>query len=58
MSHGIDIITIADYFAVGNRSNAYLEISYAIAGYPEYTAALIDHLVDIKVAHWDGLVTS
>ena len=26
--HGIDIITTADYFAVGNRSNTYLTIRY------------------------------
>ena len=24
--HGIDIVTTADYFAVGNRSNTYLTI--------------------------------
>ena len=24
--HGIDIVTTADYFAVGNRTNTYLNI--------------------------------
>ncbi|CAJ0902743.1 13666_t:CDS:2, partial [Entrophospora sp. SA101] len=29
--HGIEIITMADYFTVGNRVNAFLEISVKIA---------------------------
>lgn len=31
MAHGIDIITVADYFALGNRQQAFLEISKAVA---------------------------
>uniref|UniRef100_A0A5F8G2P6 Tubulin-specific chaperone D n=1 Tax=Monodelphis domestica TaxID=13616 RepID=A0A5F8G2P6_MONDO len=31
--HGIDILTTADYFAVGNRSNCFLNISVNIAGF-------------------------
>jgi hypothetical protein len=27
LPHGIDIVTTADFFAVGNRTNTYLEIS-------------------------------
>ncbi|XP_022185409.2 tubulin-specific chaperone D [Nilaparvata lugens] len=51
--HGIDILTEADYFAVGPRSNAYLNVSYFISQYEEYTVALIDHLVQKKLDHWD-----
>ncbi|CAG0892864.1 unnamed protein product [Cyprideis torosa] len=52
-AHGIDIVTAADFFAVSNRSNAFLEISRFIAQYPEYRRSLIDHLVERKVNHWD-----
>uniref|UniRef100_H2QE60 Tubulin-specific chaperone D n=2 Tax=Homininae TaxID=207598 RepID=H2QE60_PANTR len=52
--HGIDILTTADYFAVGNRSNCFLVISVFIAGFPEYTQPMIDHLVTMKINHWDG----
>ena len=54
--HGIDIVTLADYFAVGNRSDVYLKISTAIAQYEEYRRPLIDHLVDTKLLHWDAAV--
>jgi len=51
--HGIDILTVADYFAVGSRSNAYLVLSVFIAGYKEYSTHLVNHLLDRKVGHWD-----
>uniref|UniRef100_A0A8C5YCS2 Tubulin-specific chaperone D n=1 Tax=Microcebus murinus TaxID=30608 RepID=A0A8C5YCS2_MICMU len=54
--HGIDILTAADYFAVGNRSNCFLVISVFIAGFPEYTQPMIDHLVTMKINHWDGAI--
>ncbi|XP_006635580.2 tubulin-specific chaperone D [Lepisosteus oculatus] len=54
--HGIDVLTAADYFAVGNRTNCYLNISVYIASFPEYTQAMIDHLVTMKVSHWDGTI--
>lgn len=54
--HGIDILTTADYFAVGNRINCYLELSVFVAKFPEYTKSMVDHLVDIKINHWDGAI--
>ncbi|NWI51504.1 TBCD protein, partial [Calyptomena viridis] len=54
--HGIDILTAADYFAVGNRVNCYLNISVYIAGFPEYTQPMIDHLVNMKINHWDSVI--
>uniref|UniRef100_A0A2I3GIF3 Tubulin-specific chaperone D n=1 Tax=Nomascus leucogenys TaxID=61853 RepID=A0A2I3GIF3_NOMLE len=54
--HGIDILTTADYFAVGNRSNCFLVISVFIAGFPEYTQPMIEHLVTMKINHWDGVI--
>ncbi|XP_056262068.1 tubulin-specific chaperone D isoform X2 [Pseudoliparis swirei] len=54
--HGIDILTAADYFAVGNLNNCYLNISVYVASFPEYTKAMIDHLVAMKINHWDGVI--
>ncbi|XP_075418553.1 tubulin-specific chaperone D isoform X2 [Tenrec ecaudatus] len=54
--HGIDILTTADYFAVGNRSTCFLVISVFIAGFPEYTQPMIDHLVSLKINHWDRVI--
>ena len=51
--HGIDILTEADYFAVGSRQNTYLRLSVFVAGFGEYTDAVIDHLLATKVGHWD-----
>lgn len=54
--HGIDILTQADYFTVGHRSNAFTKISIYVAGFPEYREALCDHLVKAQVRHWDKSV--
>lgn len=45
--HGIDILTAADYFTLGNRTNAYLNISVYIARFPTYRRAIIDHLYKV-----------
>lgn len=54
--HGIDIVTAADYYAVGNLNNCYLNISVFIASFPEYTKAMIDHLIAMKINHWDSAI--
>lgn len=54
--HGIEILTTVDYFAVGNRTNAFLNLSVEVGQYPEYTQPLIDHLVEKKVNHWDSAI--
>lgn len=51
--HGIDILTAADFYSVGMRTNSFLYISDFIAKHQEYTIPLIDHLVDVKTGHWD-----
>ncbi|CAG8461477.1 14387_t:CDS:10 [Funneliformis mosseae] len=51
--HGIDIVTSADYFTVGNKVNAFLEISVKIAEFEEYRYHLIDHLSTITISNWD-----
>jgi hypothetical protein len=52
--HGIDILTNVDYFAVGSRTNSYLNLSSYVAQYTEYTQPLIDHVVQTKLGHWDS----
>ena len=54
--HGIDILTRADYYTLGNRANAYLEISVFVAQYVEYRYALIDFLAEVQLRHWDKSV--
>ncbi|BES95374.1 beta-tubulin cofactor D [Nesidiocoris tenuis] len=51
--HGIEILTTADYFSVGVRINAYLNITTEIAKFEEYRRPIIDHLVERKTVHWD-----
>lgn len=36
VAHGIDIITAADYFSLGNRQQAYLEISKTVASFDRW----------------------
>ena len=51
--YGIDILTLADYHAVGRRSDCYLKLAPSIAEYREYEKAIIDHLAKVRVSHWD-----
>mmetsp|Transcript_1258 Transcript_1258/g.3080 ORF Transcript_1258/g.3080 Transcript_1258/m.3080 type:complete len:1481 (+) Transcript_1258:335-4777(+) len=51
--HGIEILTAADYFTLGIRKNAYLEIAPFVAQFEVYRRPLIEHLVEHKLAHWD-----
>lgn len=46
--HGIEIVTCADYFSVGNRSRAYLTISTKLAEYEEYRRPLLLHLSKVR----------
>lgn len=54
--HGIDILTEADFFSVGLRTNAFLNLSHFIANFSEYKYVLIDHLVEKKINHWDTAI--
>ncbi|KAI7861698.1 tubulin folding cofactor D C terminal-domain-containing protein [Spinellus fusiger] len=50
---GIDIIQTADYFTVGNRTNAFLNVAIEIAKLDDYRYPLIHHLVTVTSKHWD-----
>eukprot|EP00112_Aurelia_sp_Birch-Aquarium-sp1_P000058 Seg1001.15 transcript_id=Seg1001.15/GoldUCD/mRNA.D3Y31 product="Tubulin-specific chaperone D" protein_id=Seg1001.15/GoldUCD/D3Y31 len=54
--HGIDIVTTVDYYAVGNLSHCFLNLSSYIASFPEYTQPVIDHLASMKISHWDSKI--
>ncbi|KAI8822570.1 armadillo-type protein [Fimicolochytrium jonesii] len=51
--HGIAIVTAADYFAVGNRSNAFLHLAVEIAKFPEYFKSISAHIANVSLRHWD-----
>ncbi|KXS12028.1 ARM repeat-containing protein [Gonapodya prolifera JEL478] len=53
---GLDILTMADYFAVGNRQNAFLSVGADLSKFPEYREPLVHHLVSRSAAHWDPVV--
>ena len=52
---GIEVVTIADYWSLSGRRHAYLEVAPQIATLGEggYRKALMEHLVDRKLAHQD-----
>lgn len=51
--HGIDILTQADYFTLGNRTNAYLNVSVNVANFKTYRYCLIDKCFQVHFCHWD-----
>lgn len=51
--HGIDVLTLADYFTLSTRTQAYLVVTPSVAAYQFYKQHLIDHLLNVKLRHWD-----
>ncbi|KAF9096373.1 hypothetical protein BGX29_008588 [Mortierella sp. GBA35] len=51
--HGIDIVTVADYFSIGNINNSFLNVAPYIAGFEEYRRYLSEHLLEVVITHWD-----
>jgi hypothetical protein len=51
--HGIHIVTLADYFNVGNRQHSFTSVAVEIAQLPEYRFALIDFLAHQSVRNLD-----
>ncbi len=49
--HGIQIITEADYFTLGNRQYCYLNISTFIAQYPQYYEAIVNYIAFSRLIH-------
>lgn len=51
--NGIDVVTLADYWTLSVRRNAYLVVAPQLAAYGTYREHLIDHLVERKLVHQD-----
>ena len=51
--HGIDLLTIADFFSVSLRTSAYLDVAPQVASFPGYHSVLANHLLEKKLVHWD-----
>ncbi|UYV63683.1 TBCD [Cordylochernes scorpioides] len=58
VDHGIDILTLVDFQAVGSRSHCYLDLSVQVAKFPGYGPALVAHLMEHKLNHWDSAIRS
>jgi len=52
--HGIDVLQAADYFLLGNRTDAYTSVAIHIATFDEYRRPIIRHLHEAKLNHWDS----
>ena len=50
---GIDIVTAADYFTLGQRANAFLEVLPECAAMGDYGPPLAHHLASNKLQHWE-----
>ena len=49
LPNAIEVITVADYFSLGSRRNAYINVAPLVAAFPQYLAPIVDHLVARKV---------
>lgn len=51
--HGIDILTKADYFSLGNLTESYTKVASFVARFKEYRPFIIERLWKVKLRHWD-----
>jgi hypothetical protein len=54
--NGIEILTSADYFALGSRRHAFTTVAPMIATLPQYLVPLAEHLLTNKLENWDASV--
>lgn len=54
LPHGLEIIRIADFLAVGVRRYCFLNVLPSVAQYEPYQVALLRHLQSTALAHWDA----
>eukprot|EP00958_Prasinococcus_capsulatus_P008944 scaffold879_cov410-Prasinococcus_capsulatus_cf.AAC.29 len=53
LPNGIAILGIADYYSLGNRTATYTSLAPRVAKFEVYREPLINHLLDVKLRHWD-----
>ena len=51
--HGMDVVSAADYFALGARQNAFTKVANFVCTLGEYRPALLHHLLEVKLSHWE-----
>ena len=52
--NGIEIITVADFFSLGNRSHSYMHVAPLVAAMSDRNhEVMMFHLLDVKCGHWD-----
>eukprot|EP01029_Cantina_marsupialis_P011912 TRINITY_DN2641_c0_g1_i1.p1 TRINITY_DN2641_c0_g1~~TRINITY_DN2641_c0_g1_i1.p1 ORF type:complete len:1359 (+),score=487.32 TRINITY_DN2641_c0_g1_i1:110-4186(+) len=51
--HGIEILTHADFFTLGNRIASFTTIAHFVAQFNGYAIPFINHVMDKPCAHWD-----
>lgn len=56
--HGIEVVTAADFFSLGNRVAAFTSIALCVADFNEYRLPILEHLLEVKVFHWDEAIRS
>lgn len=54
---GIELLSLADYFALGSRDKAYLEVAPAVFRLSDaYADAILSYIVADRLMHWDAHV--
>lgn len=51
--HGIQILAMVDYLQVALVSHCYTDLCVQVAHYGDYVRPMLDHLWQLKAAHWD-----
>ncbi|POW16356.1 hypothetical protein PSTT_01484 [Puccinia striiformis] len=52
--HGIEVLQRADFFTVGLRRSSFLKAAPDVARFEEYREAILNHLLEVCVCHWDN----
>ncbi|PLW44532.1 hypothetical protein PCANC_08102 [Puccinia coronata f. sp. avenae] len=50
---GIEVLQRADFFTVGLRRSSFLKAAPDVARFEEYREAILNHLLEVCVCHWD-----
>ncbi|KAJ8608498.1 hypothetical protein CTAYLR_005747 [Chrysophaeum taylorii] len=54
---GIELVHLTDYFTLGSRERAYLEVAPSVARLsPAYADAVLTRVLDDRLCHWDPAV--
>ena len=51
---GLALVRVVDYFAVGQRQVAYLDVARQAAAFEAYRRALLEHALRVTLPHWEA----